>query len=741
MNTGAKLLSNPLSGISDLSSKRRLGILFGLVLLASISTIMPLPLQSAVAQGVTITTSADSHGAAFFGEGVVQVIVNEPDADDDDLQESITVDIEADPDDGAATSGSFTIFETSESSGRFEFFLIHVDSSIVAPDLDTINTNGADNYPVSGAPPNAEAALITFGPGGDLELSGSDLFEDVAFDITADDEELSIDYEESAAELELDRSTYGSDSLIYFFIIDQDGNLNPTQPDEFTVVQASLNTLLFDIDGATFADNVTFEETGDNTARFEGILQLTQSATVEDAELVFTQEAVEVTLNDIADYGTPDDVTDSTDTSSRSFDVDDEDGEIDDVASLTFSSELKLTLRDNDRNRDSDDDETLDDVITVSVDTVGGDFEVLDMAETDDNTGIFIIDLSNNELGITFLDDGESPNFGNDVLELRVEDITSDIIIEYNDTRDDDGEGSITSSQTVEITLAVGTVNLPDSAGITENFVMTLTDADLNDNPRTRDSYTFVLNDVPAYPLLRSGNEIGNLATLEFEIEGEQVDFGNLTIAYTLIETDINTGVFTTEIAVEDFADFANGGNPLAIGDGDVLEVTYNDFMDDVIGESSDELTIGKADEPPVSNMTCMGMPATIVGTEQNDVLNGTSGADVIVGLRGNDVINGLGGNDIICGGLGLDSIDGGDGDDKLLGGNENDLIDGAAGNDLIWGGTGWDRLIGGLGNDTVRGGIGNDRLFGGDGNDSLFGQEGVDRLDGGAGQNLLLQD
>jgi Ca2+-binding RTX toxin-like protein len=734
-------LNNALSGMSDLNSKRILGVLVGLVLLASISTIMPLPLQSAAAQSVTIATSADSHGGTFFGEGGLQVVVTDPDADDHDVQEDITVDIDADPDDGTATSGAFTIFETAIDSGRFEFFLIHVDSSVAASDLDSVNTNGADDYPVSRAPPNAEAALITFGPGGDLALSGSDLFEDVSFDITADDEEVTIDYEESAAVLELDRSTYGSDSLVYFFIIDQDGNTNPTEPDSFAVNEADLNTLLFDIEGASFSGGLTFEETGDNTARFEGIVQLTDFASGLDGELVFTIEAVEVTLNDIADYGTPNDVTDSTDTSSRSFDVDDEDGELDDITTLTFSSELRVTLRDNDRNRDSDDDETLDDVIAVSVDAVGGDFEVLDMAETDDNTGIFIIDLSNNELRVTFLKDGESPNLGNDILELRAEDITSDILIEYNDTRDDNSEGSITSSQTVEITLAVGTVNLPDSAGITENFMMTLTDADLNDNPRTKDSYTFVLNDVPAYPLLRSGNEIGNLATLEFEIEGEQTDFGNLTIAYTLIETDINTGVFTTEIAVEDFADFANDGNPFAIGDGDVLEVTYNDFMDDVTRESLDELTIGKADEPPVSNMTCMGMPATIVGTEQNDVLNGTSGADVIVGLRGNDVINGLGGDDIICGGLGLDSINGGDGHDKLLGGNENDSIDGAAGNDLIWGGTGWDRLIGGLGNDTVRGGIGNDMLFGGEGNDSLFGQEGLDRLDGGAGLNLLVQD
>jgi Ca2+-binding RTX toxin-like protein len=732
-NTGGELLKNLLS-VSDISSRRVLGIFVGLVLLASISTIMPL--QSAVAQGPTITTSADSHGGTFFGDGVLQVVINDPDADDDDVQEDITVEIDAESNTGSSSSGAFVIFETSKDSGRFEFFLLHDLSTVVASDLDAINTNGAQEYDSL----FNEAPMIRFGVGEELLLN-TGMFEDVIFDITVDDEEVTIDYEESSAELELDRSTYGSDSFVYIFIIDQDGNTNPTEPDSFSVTEAELNTLLFDMDGASFAGDLTFEETGANTARFQGILQLTESPSGADGELVFAEESVEATLNDIADYGTPDNVTNSTDTSSRSFDIDDEDGGLDDVATVTFSSELKLTLRDNDRNRDSDDDETLDDVVTVRVDTVGGDFELLDMEETDDNTGIFIIDLSNNELRITFLEDGESSSPGNDILELREQDIIEDIIIEYNDTRDDDGGASITSSQTVEMTLAIGTVTLPDSTEITGNFVMTLTDADLNDNPRTKDSYTFVLNDVPPYPLIRGGLEIGNLAELEFEIEGDPVDFGAQTIAYTIVETDVNTGVFTTEIAVEDFADFASGGNPLQIDDGDVLEVTYNDFMDDVVRESIDKLTIGKADEPPVSNMTCMGMPATIVGTEQNDVLNGTSGADVIVGLRGNDVINGLGGNDIICGGLGMDSITGGDGDDKLLGGNENDMIDGNAGNDLIWGGTGWDRLIGGLGNDTVRGGIGNDRLLGGDGNDSLFGQEGIDRLDGGAGQNLLVQD
>ncbi|CAG0992925.1 hypothetical protein GPROT1_03181, partial [Gammaproteobacteria bacterium] len=69
---------------------------------------------------------------------------------------------------------------------------------------------------------------------------------------------------------------------------------------------------------------------------------------------------------------------------------------------------------------------------------------------------------------------------------------------------------------------------------------------------------------------------------------------------------------------------------------------------------------------------TCFGLPATVIGTDGNDVLNGSPRDDVIVGLGGNDVINGLGGNDVICGG---------DGNDILAGGAGNDRLDAGAGN------------------------------------------------------------
>ncbi len=143
---------------------------------------------------------------------------------------------------------------------------------------------------------------------------------------------------------------------------------------------------------------------------------------------------------------------------------------------------------------------------------------------------------------------------------------------------------------------------------------------------------------------------------------------------------------------------------------------------------------------------SCAGVPATIVGTNGDDVLVGTERRDVIFAGLGNDTVNALGGDDLICGGFGDDTIDAGDGNDTILGGpgadrirgrggaddinggHGHDDIEGNAGNDELKGFTGRDYLKGGLGDDAVFGGAGNDRLVGGKGLDELFGGNGVDR-------------
>jgi hypothetical protein len=97
---------------------------------------------------------------------------------------------------------------------------------------------------------------------------------------------------------------------------------------------------------------------------------------------------------------------------------------------------------------------------------------------------------------------------------------------------------------------------------------------------------------------------------------------------------------------------------------------------------------------PPAPGATCRSNPATIVGTEANDVRKGTSGKDVIAGLGGNDTLSGLGGKDLICGGAGKDTLKGGKGKDKLYGQAGNDTLKGGPGKDILKGGAGKDKQV-----------------------------------------------
>jgi hypothetical protein len=124
---------------------------------------------------------------------------------------------------------------------------------------------------------------------------------------------------------------------------------------------------------------------------------------------------------------------------------------------------------------------------------------------------------------------------------------------------------------------------------------------------------------------------------------------------------------------------------------------------------------------------TCLGLPATIIGTPGHDVLNGTPGNDVIIGLAGDDTINGLGGNDTLFGdacGKTAKPISAAqattDGNDKLNGGDGNDTLYGAGGNDKLNGANGNDRLFGGGGNDTLTGGKSTNTYKAGAGNDTV---------------------
>jgi Ca2+-binding RTX toxin-like protein len=102
----------------------------------------------------------------------------------------------------------------------------------------------------------------------------------------------------------------------------------------------------------------------------------------------------------------------------------------------------------------------------------------------------------------------------------------------------------------------------------------------------------------------------------------------------------------------------------------------------------------GAAPPPGAGPPTCKGKPATVVGTNGNDVRSGTPGKDVIVGLGGKDKLSGLAGNDLICGGTGKDTLKGGKGKDKLYGQKGKDTLRGGPGKDKLKGGAGTDKQV-----------------------------------------------
>ena len=151
-----------------------------------------------------------------------------------------------------------------------------------------------------------------------------------------------------------------------------------------------------------------------------------------------------------------------------------------------------------------------------------------------------------------------------------------------------------------------------------------------------------------------------------------------------------------------------------------------------------DETDASNCSEATLSISVAIGA-CTIIGTEGDDVLEGTTGNDVICGMGGDDRIDGKRGNDVIYGGSGNDTLYGRDGDDTIYGGSGDDLILGHRGNDVLYGRLGDDRIYGGGGDDIAAGGKGSDRLHGEADNDILEGNQGNDVIHGGRGDDIII--
>ncbi len=161
----------------------------------------------------------------------------------------------------------------------------------------------------------------------------------------------------------------------------------------------------------------------------------------------------------------------------------------------------------------------------------------------------------------------------------------------------------------------------------------------------------------------------------------------------------------------------------------------------------------------------------TVVGTENDDLIEGGEKQDELDGSRGDDTISGAGAEDHLLGGEGSDNLDGGEGNDLAAGdyvGNEWSLVDGkwvydaskvvvtpelevtgdsqnfndtittGAGDDVILGNRGHDDLSAGAGDDIINAGTGNDEALGGKGEDIINLEDGDDTGHGGLGADIV---
>ena len=233
------------------------------------------------------------------------------------------------------------------------------------------------------------------------------------------------------------------------------------------------------------------------------------------------------------------------------------------------------------------------------------------------------------------------------------------------------------------------------------------------------------------------GNGYGEHYTgtsLTFDSNGN-LSSGTLT---GLGETYFGASVFSMTQLNLDAATFVHWVNT---GDSAAATVAIFGGNDSIVGSNDDDTLDGRAGHDVILGG---GGGDVIIGGDGNDHLYGQSpnggadGADSITAGNGMDYVQGNAGNDTLDGGAGPDRINGGANDDLIFGGSGNDAINGNLGNDTIDAGDGNDIARGGKDNDQISGGAGNDSLSGDLGSDTLIGGAGNDTLTGGDGTDLF---
>ena len=169
----------------------------------------------------------------------------------------------------------------------------------------------------------------------------------------------------------------------------------------------------------------------------------------------------------------------------------------------------------------------------------------------------------------------------------------------------------------------------------------------------------------------------------------------NIVVDAMHTETFLEIGLASVNDIIDDIPTITNDA-PIVFPLGETI-VTWT--ATDKFGNISSSLQT-------ISVQTCGNDPLSynlIVGSEEDDIIIGTTLSDLIFANGGDDIISGDKGNDCIIAGDGDDIIFGNQGNDNISGQNGNDIIKGQSGEDYIFGGLGLDVIDGGDDIDTCK--------------------------------------
>ncbi|MDW8276311.1 MAG: hypothetical protein RMJ59_08045 [Candidatus Nitrosocaldus sp.] len=616
-------------------SKRMLSIgLAAIMVLSSIVVVLPVQAQQ---QQVTITASTDERGNRFFGPSLARVLITDRSLAGSPADE-INVTVEARRGTTSLGQASVPVAEIG-TSGQFELYVAaHTDALPANPtqaDVDNVSIMRIYSSPAT----NTQTTQIGGGAddstpvirGISTALQSGDVIV-----ITYGGQSKEIRFDRSTAVLTTDRTTAGHQNRIILRLNDQDANVDPTRVDEFDASTANLISPT-----VTFAAGAKWRETGQNTGIFElvvgvnvsvsGGAQLTVATFPSSATFTVQDHDVYAVYTDSkAPYNA---TTSTASTSTQSVSLRNVNGRIELAVPPTLGNGFQIRITDADRNIDT----TARDTFNANIFGTG----TVPFKETDNNTGIFLPDLSDNKVAIV---PAAATGFNNTTkqFEVSVSDIAADtdITLTYTDpARDPSGTGNFNIVAKIQHVAGNISTTTP-TVSVTGRAIIEINDMDLNLNPNGRDFYTVTFNTADS-ATENNAADFRGLADLRIKVRGSGANFTSPNLVIGFEETDANSGIFRGEVRISVINTVAS------LADGDRITFEYIDntesptitrSVDVRIGKPSGVIELDRTSYPPSTNLTGVGDRVTKIHVVIVDPsFNTSSGSQDVLTLKDAD--------------------------------------------------------------------------------------------------------